>query len=161
MELSRIEWAQAQKLLVTLVQALNPPQNRIKQNFYLPPSRTDAAALKLHEIQLLQTLKLTQKQITEWVERLPEGKASIPQVQGMSPSHRLVEQVRVAIQNLSTHENLLNPKAAPLRVAFMRIKPLIDEMIEAVCRGDDSDDPARKKKRTWTRKKKEEKKEDV
>lgn len=157
MKLSRAEWAQAQDLLVKLVQALTPVQESrtfIKQNFF-PPINGNPETLKEHRIQLLHTLKLTQKQISTWIDKLPSGKAEVPQVKS------LIGQVRVAIQTLATQENLMNPKAVSLRAAFLRIKPLIDEMIEAGCRGDDSDDPARKKKRTWTRKKKEEKKDDL
>ena len=166
MKLSCAEWTQAQQLLVTLVQAIRPPKEQkqfIKQNFFSPPLKSNLEMLKIHEIQLLQTLKLSQKQISEWIERLPEGTAHIPQVEGLSPAQRLVQQVRVAIQSLSTQENIMNPKAIPLRAAFVRIKPLIDEVIEAVCSGDDSEDPARKKKRSqdWLRKKKEEKKQDL
>lgn len=49
-----------------------------------------------------------------------------------SKAHKLVEEVRIAIQTLSTSSFLGNPRPAPLRAALAKLKPLVDEFIEAI-----------------------------
>ncbi len=45
---------------------------------------------------------------------------------------RLVEEVRVAIQSLSTSSYLSDPQVAPFRAALAKLKPLVDEMIDSL-----------------------------
>ena len=45
---------------------------------------------------------------------------------------KLIDQVRDAIGVLCTSSNLIDPKAAPLREALLRLKQPIDELIKAV-----------------------------
>ena len=47
-------------------------------------------------------------------------------------AQKLVEQVRSAILSLSSSSFLVDPKAGPLRDALKRLKPLIDQLIDAV-----------------------------
>ena len=49
-----------------------------------------------------------------------------------SKAHKLVEEVRIAIQTLSTSSFLGDPRPAPLRAALAKLKPLVDEFIEAI-----------------------------
>jgi len=58
-----------------------------------------------------------------------EGKAN-PQV--TTQAQKVLDQVRQAILTLSTSAYLVDPKAAPLRDALKRLKPLIDQLIDAV-----------------------------
>lgn len=51
-------------------------------------------------------------------------------------AQKLVDQVRVAIRTLSTSYVFSNPQAAPLKDVFERLRPLVEEMIAAVGKGD-------------------------
>lgn len=51
-------------------------------------------------------------------------------------AQKLVDQVRVAIRTLSNSYVFSNPHEAPLKDVFERLKPLVEEMIAAVGRGD-------------------------
>ncbi len=53
-----------------------------------------------------------------------------PQV--ASQAQQVIDQVRQAILTLSTSAYLIDPKAGPLRDALKRLKPFIDQLIEAV-----------------------------
>lgn len=91
--------------------------------------------------------------------RKGEEKAADPNASKKTPSseprqnqplslqaQKLINQVRDAIGTLCTSSNIVDPKAAPLREALIRIKPLIDEIIKAVSHegmhpSDDEPDP--------------------
>jgi|GEM_PF-4318946 len=45
---------------------------------------------------------------------------------------KLIEEVRLAIQTLSTSSFLSDPKPVPIRAALAKLKPLVDEFIEAL-----------------------------
>jgi hypothetical protein len=51
-------------------------------------------------------------------------------------AQKIVVQVRAAIQTLSQFSQLEDPKAAPFKEVMKKLKPLIDELIEAVGRGE-------------------------
>lgn len=55
-----------------------------------------------------------------------------PKIQVTSQAQQVIDQVRQAILTLSSSAYLIDPKAGPLRDALKRLKPYIDQLIEAV-----------------------------
>lgn len=78
---------------------------------------------------------------TEFTEKESVAVQKVPQRSPVSASvsgqaQKIIDQVRDAIGTLSNSANLVDPKAAPLREALKRLKPLVDALIHAVGRGD-------------------------
>ncbi len=73
-----------------------------------------------------------------------EGGGEHSSVSVSGQAQKIIDQVRDAIGTLSNSANLVDPKAAPLREALKRLKPLVDALIHEVGRGDmpSSDDEA-------------------
>jgi hypothetical protein len=151
-----------------------PSISFLNQRFFIPPNE-DSPMLRLrHPVSLLKTtLDSAQEQIAEWIEQLPADKATEISEKPTAPkeapapkkgeapqptlsekqkpplslqAQKLIVQVRDAIVTLCTSSNIVDPKAAPLREALIRIKPLIDEIIKAVSQegmhsGDDEPNP--------------------
>jgi len=61
-------------------------------------------------------------------------------------AQRLIDQVRVAIVNLSNSSNLTDPKGALLRKALKGLKPLLVEIVESIPQHDEGDLPAAEKR---------------
>ncbi|HSX10598.1 MAG TPA: hypothetical protein VLF94_02640 [Chlamydiales bacterium] len=131
----------------------------LKLRFFVPPSREETGVYPLrHPVTVLKaTLHAAREQMQEWIEQLPtapngkveektppsrtspsaKGEGSpVPKPEPKPPlslqAKVVIDQVRDAIGSLCTSTNITDPKAAPLREALIRIKPLIDEMIKAV-----------------------------
>lgn len=66
-----------------------------------------------------------------WVGKKPNQPPTVA-----NQAQKLVDQVRVAIRSLSSSYVFSNPHEAPLKDVFERLKPLVEEMIAAVGRGD-------------------------
>lgn len=151
MNLNSIEWAKAQHLLLQLIQGLSPLTSKkngmgsfLNKRPFLPPSDGCEVLSVRHSVCVLKT---TQEQVTKWIEQLPAhqgepvssgiGENKTSAVRGINPplatqAQQLVNQVRDAIGTLCTSSNMIDPKAALLREALLRLKPLIDGMIKAV-----------------------------
>ena len=131
----------------------------LNNRFFIPPNDdSHLFRFKYPVVYLKTTLDTAQEQVSEWIERLPQTKEStsnkreemeskpvLPSGKGEKISlgepkpppvsmqaQRFVNQVRDAIGNLCSSSNITDPKAAPLREALLRIKPLLDEIIKAV-----------------------------
>lgn len=146
MDLNRVEWSKAQNLLVQLVQILTPlvekdPAVVLNTRFFIPPdAKGDPLAIR-HPVRVLH---FAQRQVAEWIEQLPpstppkrggeRGAANerAPERPLSTQAQKLINQVRNAICSLCTSSNIVEPKAAPLREALLKIKPYIDEMVRAV-----------------------------
>lgn len=146
MEISRSEWLKAQGLLVQLVRVLTPLTQQEEGLLSLFPQKLSLEEKSFsHSVRLLSTLQTAKKEMEQWVqEEIPvassEPNRSLP-VRGQA--QRLIDQVRTAIQNLSSFANLEHPKVAPFRDAIKKLKPLIDELIESVSRGDAAEEGSR------------------
>lgn len=158
MNLNRLDWMKAQDLLLHLVQILTPFAEKgaekkatlLNNRFFVPPplSSEETPAFR-HPVSLLRA---TQEQLDLWIEQLPptagtpvekkegRGEAGAVKKEGDRPSRPplfmqagfVIKQVRDVISSLCTSANLVDPKAPPLRDALVRIKPLIDQLIDAV-----------------------------
>lgn len=147
MDLNRIDWLEAQDLLLKLVQILKPltsekgERGAVVFRFFVPPPAPFGEEPHFrHPVSLLKTaLDATQKQMDAWMEKLDMPKPASqtePKKEEHSPvplqAQRVITQVRNAIGSLCTSSNIYEPQAAPLREALKRLKPMIDELIEAV-----------------------------
>lgn len=151
----------AQDLLLHLVQILTPFAEKgtekkatistlLNNRFFIPPPlSSEETPTFRHPVSLLRA---TQEQLDLWIEQLPptagapvekkegRGEASVVKKEGDRPSRPplfmqagfVIKQVRDVISSLCTSANLIDPKAPPLRDALVRIKPLIDQLIDAV-----------------------------
>lgn len=146
MNLNRSEWSKAQDLLVQLVQILTPLAEKdsasvLNNRFFVPPGANDDPLAFRHPVRVLH---FAQQQVAEWIEQLPaptvsqrggEGGSAIDRAPARplsTQAQKLIDQVRNAICSLCTSSNIVEPKAAPLREALLKIKPYIDEMVQAV-----------------------------
>lgn len=158
MELNPIEWSEAQKLLLKLVEALTPlveEQTEAKSIFslnkrlFIPPEKT--LSEEQHFQRSVTLLHAVQKEVTEWVELepsfslpkkkeektttvLPEKKES--EVPLPKQAQKLIQQVQLTISKLCTSENFKKPQEEPLKEALKRLKPSLDKLIEKVTLGE-------------------------
>ena len=114
----------------------------------------------LHTVRLLPTLHNVQSKMAQWIETLPSnmdqtvenaiskeqnsnekgGQPFVPKSSAKasesellaSKAQRLVGEVRITIQTLSTSSFLSNPQPGPLRDVLAKLKHLVDELIEAL-----------------------------
>lgn len=160
MNLNRVEWSRAQDLLLKLVQILTPltdqeasaPSLFLTKRFFVPPLPLESESFHFrHPVCLLSTLHSVQKQVTQWIDEefsFPEERTSsapekretpIPPFREKSTAaplsiqaKRLIDQVHDAIGKLCTSVNIKDPKEEPLKQALRRLKPSLDQIVEAV-----------------------------
>ncbi len=159
--ITRGDWTKAQELLVKLVQILTPlaespstlPPVTIK---LFAPKKEEEHPLR-HQVRLLPSLQAAQKEVSAWIENyklstdpatafhdpiLPRREIPTPfqKIAGekrvpssiMQPAQRAIDEVRGAIRVLATSSNLGQPNLQQLQLAMKKIKPVIDQLIDAV-----------------------------
>lgn len=131
------------------------------QRLFIPPSIPDKNQNFTHTVRLLSTLQQAQKQMNHWIEILSDGKEVLdPQRKSdlsqkaeernvSSSSQRsensskiaqlaqgqakqVILQVRQALHILSDLPNLQDIKVASFRNAIQKLKPVVEDLIEAV-----------------------------
>lgn len=119
-------------------QATNPAFKQVATNGVseAKPDRSEAIRTpKDHSQRLGQGEKIDMAKPQPAICHPFEGRIS-KQASGSFPLNKqardLIGQVRVAIQTLANSANLIEPKIEPLREIFKRLKPQIDELVEAV-----------------------------
>lgn len=149
--LTRSDWIEAQDLLLTLVQTATllaegkeeRPLPKWSQSFFSFP--TGQQREFDHTVSLLKTtLTTVQKEMTQWLERLPPAEESVvllppdekedlkPNTSLSFQAQRFVGQVREAIGTLCSSSQIVEPKIELLRKTLTRLRPMVDELIEAI-----------------------------
>jgi len=157
MNLNPVEWLKAKDLLVELVQVLTPLTERIvpasfflSRRFLIPSAFTpdDFHPVPLrHPVRLLTDLHSVQKKVEKWIGEAPQetvekemAQRPVTKIenkpQTMAPlskqAQKLLQQVQLAIEKLSTSTHIQNPVEEPLREAFRKLKPNLDRIIDSV-----------------------------
>lgn len=146
MNLNSVDWFNAQKLLIKLVQVLSPLTLRtvpssffLNRRFITPQSYSHEDFF--HErspVQLLTKLQSVQKEIEEWVggDFRPKkesvksvSKENLPLVK---QAKVLIQQVQEAIGKLSNSSFIQKPQEGPLLQTFNELKPKLDQIIREV-----------------------------
>lgn len=143
--MNRIEWSEAQSLLLDLVKILSPLTGKeafsfaLNKPFFILPAVSHPFVFQ-RPICLLTTLHTVQKQVAAWIEEDPEnpiikkepaaGEKNQPLLS--TQAKKLIDQVQRAIGKLCTSGNIQNPKEEPLKEALKMLKPSIDQIVETV-----------------------------
>src|SRR5690554_6472885 len=95
MNLNPIEWAQAQNLLLKLVQVLSPltvrpiaPSFFLSRRFFAPPMAPSADFFQHHPVKLLSALHEVRKEVEEWIAEPEEIDALNGQLEAQSRPFR-------------------------------------------------------------------------
>ncbi len=153
MNLIPIDWSEAQAILLKLVQTLTPWTGKevptsffLSKRFSFPSDLAEGTPHLRSSVKLLTTLRNARELVDEWVPdssdaprpESPEGKASQPEGKKIHPvpfakqAERMIHEVQEAIGTMVYSAQLKDPKEEPLRLALKRLKPHLDELIEAV-----------------------------
>lgn len=144
-KMNPVEWSKAQDLLVKLVQALAPltvqevPASLfLNKRFFIPQQWSAEVPLSKHPIRLLTIL---QKEVNNLVGEAPPkkeiSKKEAPPV--AKQAKQLIAEVQEAIGKLVNSEFIQAPKEAPLKEALKKLKPNLDQIIEAVTKEQESE----------------------
>ena len=132
MNLSPIEWFQAQGLLLKLVQVLTPFTDQDCPSFYILDKRfffkpPEEAPKWDRPVEVLSDLL---KEVGEWAgEERGADRCETPVAQ---QAKRLLKEVQKVIGKLSSSDYLKEPQEEPLREALTLIKPQLEQFVEAV-----------------------------
>jgi len=164
MKLNSVQWSDAQKLLLQLVDALSPyaekpspPYFSPSLRLYIPLKNEINQSLQIRNpVRILLTL---QKQVHDWAG-VEQGEGTVsykgshvekntitpqsPNAPIAEEAKSLITKVQVAIGTLISSTNIKDPKEEPLREAMKRLKPDLDKMIHRLAIAEEGEESLQK-----------------